>query len=236
MLIASFLIDVRPWTFGHLGVWIALAASYLLGAVPFGLVLARTLKGVDPRTLGSGNIGAANVGRALGRRWGVATFLLDALKGFTPVFVFAPLAVGGSIGFDQPHEVAWMQLLCGTMAVLGHCYPIYLGFRGGKAVATGAGAMIAVDPVIFLLGGGVWLLVVVITRYVGLASLMMVCSFPFLAWWWMGSDNWEIVLGATLLTILVLVRHRANIVRMLHGTEPRAGEKSRLSKPSGPHG
>ena len=212
----------------------AVAVAYLLGSVPFGLILARLVKGIDLRKIGSGNIGAANVARTMGRPWGIATFAFDALKGFVPVFVLAPLAVGSGPGFDPPAEAGWVQVACGTAAVLGHCYPIYLRFKGGKAVATGCGAIIAVDPVVFVVGGVVWLLTLLTTRYVGFASVMMGVAFPIAAWW--RREPHEIVVGACLLTLLILVRHRGNFRRMWTGTEPRAGERAQLSNPPRSHG
>jgi glycerol-3-phosphate acyltransferase PlsY len=206
--------------------WGAVLVSYLLGSVPFGLILARLVKGVDLRSVGSGNIGAANVSRAMGRPWGIATFGFDALKGFVPVFLLAPLAGGAEPGFPPATAIGWLQVLCGTAAVLGHCYPLYLRFRGGKAVATGCGAIMAVNPLIFLCGGVVWLLTLGTTRFVGFASVMMGISFPFSTWWLMGGERRDLMFGAGLLTLLILVRHRSNFRRMLSGTEPRFGEKA----------
>lgn len=220
-------------TLGRPLAWGAVLVSYLLGAVPFGLLLAR-LRGIDLRQQGSGNIGAANVARTLGRTWGIATFGFDALKGFVPVFLLAPLAGGASPSFPPAPEVGWLQVLCGTAAVLGHCFPVYLRFRGGKAVATGCGAIIALNPLIFLCGGVVWLLTLAATRYVGFASVMMGLSFPATTWWLMGEGRGDLMVGAGLLTLLILVRHRSNFRRMIAGTEPRIGEKS--TPPAGTHG
>jgi acyl phosphate:glycerol-3-phosphate acyltransferase len=215
--------------------WAAVLVSYLLGSVPFGLLLAR-LKGVDLRRVGSGNIGAANVARTLGRPWGIATFGFDAFKGFLPVFLFAPLSVGHAAGFPPEPSIGWLQVLCGTAAVLGHCYPLYLGFKGGKAVATGCGAVIAINPAVFLCGGAVWLVTLFTTRYVGFASVLMGVTFPIAMWALMKGERWDLVFGASLLTLLILIRHRSNFHRMWTGTEPRAGEKATLSNPTRPHG
>jgi len=219
--------------------WLAVLVAYLLGSVPFGLLLAR-IKGVDLRAVGSGNIGAANVARSMGRPWGIATFGCDALKGFLPVFLLAPLAVGRSPSIPSAPDVGWLQVLCGTAAVLGHCYPIYLRFRGGKAVATGCGAIIAVHPLIFVCGGVVWLVTLWTTRYLGFASAIMGVSFPITTWWLMTGERRDLIFGSGLLTFLILVRHRSNFRRMLSGTEPRAGEKAGVSEstqpPAGTHG
>lgn len=211
--------------------WIACAIAYLLGSIPFGLVFAKWIKGIDLRQFGSGNIGASNAGRALGRRWAIAVFFCDFLKGCLPV-----LALRFVPGLDPAH-VPMMQLFVGTAAVLGHCYSIYLKFQGGKAVATGCGAIVAVDWTVFVAGGIVWLITRRVTRYNGLASILMSITWPIAAW--LRHDPPEIVLGTALLALLILVRHRSNIGRMLAGTEPRAGDKSAAAESSAsarPHG
>lgn len=199
--------------------WLGLLVSYLLGAIPFGLVLGYLVKGVDIRRQGSGNIGATNVGRALGRPWAITAFALDCAKGWAPAF-FLPHLIRG--------ESPWaLRVAAGFCAVCGHVWPVYLGFRGGKGVATLCGAVLAVDPLVFLGGGVVWLLTLFSTRYVGLSSMLMGLSFPFLAAWRLSGKPHaaEVVWGAALLSALVFVRHRANIGRMLAGTEPKAGRK-----------
>ena len=142
-----------------LGGWLSVLASYLLGAIPFGLVLGYLVGGVDIRRQGSGNIGATNLGRALGRPWAIAAFVLDCAKGWAPATFFPH--------WNHPAEPFWaLRLACGFAAVCGHIWPVYLGFRGGKGVATLCGAVIAVDPLLFLSGGAVWLLVLFSTRFV----------------------------------------------------------------------
>lgn len=204
--------------------WAACAVAYLLGSIPFGLVFAKWIKGIDLREIGSGNIGASNAGRALGRGWAIAVFFCDFLKGFLPVLAVRALGLEDAL-------VPPTQLLVGTAAVLGHCYSLYLRFRGGKAVATGCGAIVAVDWLVFVVGGVVWLVTRKVTRYNGLSSILMSVSWPITAWAHahFGSARGaapEFVLGTSLLALLVLVRHRSNIQRMLAGTEPRAGEKA----------
>jgi glycerol-3-phosphate acyltransferase PlsY len=202
--------------------WIIIAIAYLIGAVPFGLLIAKRVSGIDLREFGSGNIGTSNAVRAMGRRWGFVVFLLDFLKGFLPV-----LACYWLVG-DHRETLDLLQVLTGTAAVLGHCYPIYLGFRGGKGVATGCGAIVAINVWIFISGGVVWLVTRFATRYAGLASIMMGITFPIAAWVCdriKGVHRPELLVGSFLLTILILVRHRSNMMRMLKGTEPRIGEK-----------
>lgn len=204
--------------------WGAVAAAYLLGSIPFGLVLAKWVRGVDLRQFGSGNIGAANAVRAMGRAWGFVAFALDFLKGWGPVFYCAHFAG------EDPRMVPLLLVVCGTASVLGHCYSIYLGFRGGKGVATGCGAIVAIDPRIFVAGGIVWLITLFTTRYVGLASIMMGLTFPIATWFLAGESERALLIGASLLTLLILVRHRSNLKRMMAGTEPRAGEKHPASQ------
>jgi acyl phosphate:glycerol-3-phosphate acyltransferase len=195
----------------------AIVASYLLGSVPFGLVFVRLVKGIDIRTVGSGNIGATNAARAGGRTLGVLVFLCDLLKGWVAPAIFATRLAPWTIG--EPGDLT--AVACGAAAVLGHCFPIYLRFKGGKGVATGCGALIALDPQTFVWGAAVWIATVALTRYAGLASILMGCTFPVAAWLLFGPSRPELTLGALLLTVLILVRHRSNIARMLAGTEPR---------------
>ncbi|MEW6073104.1 MAG: glycerol-3-phosphate 1-O-acyltransferase PlsY [Planctomycetota bacterium] len=206
--------------------WIALLASYLLGAVPFGLVLGYLVRGVDIRTAGSGNIGATNAGRVLGRPWAIVAFALDFAKGWAPAGLLAP--------WLSPPERPGLALavLCGAAAVGGHVWPVYLRFRGGKGVATGCGVILALDPIVFLGGGLAWLATLALTRFVGLSSMVMGAAFPLIAAWRMGGSRYglEVVLGGAALAVLVLVRHRANIRRMLRGTEPRIGAPHRAKE------
>jgi len=198
---------------------IAVLLSYLLGAVPFGFLMVRFLKGEDLRTVGSGNIGATNAMRALGKPLGVVAFFLDFAKGWVPVALIAPALV--SEGTENPMILA---VLCGAAAVVGHVFPVYLRFKGGKAVATGCGAIVGIDPVIFLIAGVVWLITLASTRFVGLASMLMGLAFPVVAGV-RGHGVW-VVLGTGALAALILARHRSNLLRMIDGTEPRIGRKS----------
>ncbi len=200
--------------------WIAVALSYLLGAVPFGLVLGFLVKRVDIRASGSGNIGATNAGRVLGRPWALVAFVLDFGKGWASALWIAPALDSGD------GSGATLSVLCGIAAVVGHVWPVYLRFQGGKGVATVCGAIAAVDPVVFLGGGLAWIATLAVTRFVGLSSMVMGAAFPLIAWWRSGEETYgvEVVLGALVLTVLVVVRHRANIGRMIRGAEPRVGK------------
>jgi len=211
----------ESWFLPNIVEWSAIAGSYLLGALPFGLILARVVKGVDVRAVGSGNIGATNTMRVMGRGWGVFAFALDFLKGWVPVVFVASAVSAEAVHLDS------LRVICGAAAVLGHCFPVYLAFRGGKGVATGCGAIVGLDPMVFVLGGAVWLVTLGLFRFVGLASVAMGLAFPVAAWFRQGDAGEQrggLVVGTLLLLLLILVRHRANIARTLAGTEPRIGQ------------
>jgi len=195
--------------------WIIFA--YLLGSVPFGLLLGR-MKGVDIRHQGSGNIGATNLARSVGRTWGVLAFVLDFLKGTVPTL----LAVSA---FSQPEaELApWLPPAVGVAAVLGHVFPLYLKLRGGKGVATAFGALTALSWPATLAAGGVWLLLFLITRTVSVASLASALALPIALVILRASVPPEVypwTLGVTIfLAVLIFARHRANLVRLFRGEE-----------------
>ena len=197
--------------------WVVLA--YLLGSIPFGLLFGR-LKGIDLREVGSGNIGATNTMRALGRGWGLTAFFLDLAKGWLPAFLAPTLA--------QPGDGGVLAVLAGAAAVAGHCFPLYLRFRGGKGVATGCGAIIAIEPLVFLSASAVWMLTLAIWRFVSLSSLLMGLAFPVAARI-LRPEELAFQLGCLALTLLVFIRHKSNLTRLLSGTEPRVGK----SRPEG---
>ncbi len=191
---------------------LAILASYLLGSVPCGL-LAGKLKGIDVRDHGSRNIGATNVLRTCGKPLGLSVFALDVLKGFLPVYAAAQLE------FDTG-----MRISVAFAAILGHNFPVWLKFKGGKGVATSAGALLALIPIPLLAALVVWILIFFTTRYVSLASLAGAVTVPAaLAALSAQRNHWDRpLLGFTLiLCALVFYRHRANIGRLLKGTENR---------------
>ncbi|MEZ5973680.1 MAG: glycerol-3-phosphate 1-O-acyltransferase PlsY [Planctomycetota bacterium] len=202
-----------PWLTSP-GALAALAASYLLGAIPFGLVMVRLIKGVDLRTQGSGNIGATNAMRVLGKPLGLVAFLLDWGKGLVASLWLYRLAEGADLR---------LQVACGAAAVIGHCFPVYLRFKGGKGVATACGAVVAIDPVVFVIAGAVWLALAFGLRYVSVASMGMGLAFPVAAWFRWGHRGDSFVVGLCALTLLILVRHKSNIARLRAGTEPKIG-------------
>ncbi len=195
---------------------LALLASYLVGSIPFGLVLVRLVKGIDLRTVGSGNIGATNAMRAAGKPVGLAVFVLDFAKGWVAIWGFA-----GHVAGQEP--LSWAATACGALSVLGHCFPVWLRFAGGKGVATGCGALVAMDPLIWLVGGAIWLVALGLGRMVSLASIAMGLAFPVAAWFL--TARVEPTVGAALLALLILVRHRSNMTRIVAGTESKIGSK-----------
>jgi len=197
-------------------------AAYLVGAVPFGLLIAR-VRGVDIRKVGSGNIGATNVLRAVGRPWGILTFALDALKGFVPALAFPMIGNAAGAGF-QSLEIP--SLACGVAAILGHNFPVYLKFKGGKGVATSAGALLGIAPAAAGAGVVVWVLFFFTLRYVSLASIVAAAAIPAAGWVLYAKKGLTLPVALTVLGLLVILRHKANIQRLLAGTESRFAGKS----------
>lgn len=200
------------------------AIGYFLGSFPAGYFAGR-LAGVDIRSVGSGNIGATNVLRTLGKRWGYPVFIIDALKGFASVRLAFILVKYWPAA--QPYA-EYIAILTAIMSVAGHMFPIWLRFKGGKGVATSAGALFGlmpwVVPCVFL----VWFIVFEISRYVSLASIIAAISLPIIAGLfahWRFIDTWALVYFSILITALVLWRHRSNFSRLLKGTEQRFSRK-----------
>jgi glycerol-3-phosphate acyltransferase PlsY len=214
-------------------IWIALA--FLSGSIPFGVILAKA-HGVDLRKVGSGNVGATNVGRALGRKWGFLCFFLDALKGAVPVLL-SGRAMGalGTPVTDLPPADLWWWSATVFAALLGHIFSPWIGFKGGKGVATGFGALVAMWPILtwpVLLALGSWLLGMRVTRIVSLSSMFAACGLPLycaitLPWPREGSvgSPWRPMAITGAMAVAVLLTHRANIRRLIAGTEPRVGTK-----------
>ncbi len=186
-------------------------AAYLLGAIPNGLLIAR-LKGIDLQKVGSGNIGATNVFRCVGKGWGIAAFVLDAVKGFVPAFCFPMLLA------EAPD---WLGLACGLAAVAGHNWPVWLKFKGGKGVSTSAGMLLGIAPAAAGIGFAVFALAVALTRFVSLGSILAAIAVPAAYLAMHGTDNPPLAGALVLMGALVVVKHRSNIRRLLAGTEPR---------------
>jgi len=197
-----------------------LVISYLVGSIPFGYVIA-IAKGVDVRKEGSGNIGATNVGRVLGRKFGAIIFILDLLKGFV-VVLLVPIFVS-DIEFPATSDNL-LVILCGLCVLIGHAFPVYLKFKGGKAVATSFGVFIWLAPIPVAIAFGVWILTVIVSRYVSLGSMagaialmggvIGLGSSPF------GSGKYLTALSIAV-AILIIIKHISNIKRIIAGTESR---------------
>ena len=190
---------------------IAVVAAYLVGSIPFAQLLSRR-RGVDLRRVGSGNVGASNVLRTLGVRPAVVAMMLDAVKGTVAVLVAQRLTNGVAA-----------PVMAGLASMIGHVYPVWLRFRGGKGVATAAGAFAVLTPVAVAAAMGVFLLTVAFTRFISVGSMAAALT---LAGWAIASDAPAVVgIGAAIGAALVLVGHRANVVRLVAGTERRVGQR-----------
>ena len=181
-------------------------ASYLLGAVPFGLLVGR-LAGIDVREKGSKNIGATNVNRLLGKKFGVMTLALDCLKGCLPMIISAKL-FGASEG---------VVLCCGIAAVVGHMFSIYLGFKGGKGVATGLGVFLYLSPLAILFCVAVFVISVAVSGFVSVGSLLASGLMPL--WLILLGASWPTVITALIVAALIWFKHHENISRLIRGEE-----------------
>ncbi len=201
---------MNPWL-------ISIPIAYLLGSIPFGYVLVRTFRNEDIRASGSGNIGATNVARSGAKGLGIATLLLDLSKGYVAVQIAKFLAPGN---FD-------LAVVCAVMAILGHVFPVWLGFRGGKGVATALGVFIALVWPASLCILGVFAVIFLLTKYVSLASVLAAASFPLFGFYFVRHPSPIVIAGFLFIPILVCVKHHANIRRLLAGTESRFGSGAR---------
>ena len=190
--------------------------SYLLGSIPFGYLIVSATTGADVRQSGSGGTGATNVTRRAGKAAGVLTLILDALKGAAAVIIAQTLLSG----IDN---AAWWIGMAGIVAMLGHIFPIWLGFRGGKGVATGVGVFTALSPLAVLCGGVLFFIIVWLTRYVSLGSMIGAVSVPLFVWvdslFRRGPDRLPIIVSTLVGAALIIYAHRANIGRLMSGTE-----------------
>lgn len=201
-----------------------LVSSYLLGSIPFGYLAGR-LGGIDIRQAGSGNVGATNVVRVLGKRYGYPVFALDFLKGFGAVKISMLIAPGRPPEWDSPEIFG---ILAALSSVLGHLYPPWLKFKGGKGVATSAGALLALTPVATLIGVAIWIIVFWLTRYVSLASITAAVVLPVVILVVSSQDQNKgrpLVYSSACVAAVVIWRHRSNLSRLMRGTEPRFTRK-----------
>jgi acyl phosphate:glycerol-3-phosphate acyltransferase len=200
-------------------------ASYAIGSISFALVITKQVAGIDLRQVGSGNLGATNAGRVLGRRWAIVIYVLDGLKGATavlaPRLLFGSAAAWGGVPID---------IAAGFCVMLGHIFPFYLRFKGGKGVATGSGVVCSLAPLAFVAAFVVWFLTVRATRMVSAGSVVAALALPFLVAW-LGRDrrHYEWTVGfCAVLAALVVFMHRKNIQRMLAGTESKVAPKKEV--------
>jgi glycerol-3-phosphate acyltransferase PlsY len=192
---------------------LTLAGAYVVGSIPFSYLVARAFGVTDVRTVGSGNVGATNVMRSAGKGPGIAALVLDALKG--------ALATGAASGLFPGSE--WLPALAAVAAVLGHVFPVWLGFRGGKGVATGAGAFLPLAPVATGTAAVVFVLVLLLGRYVSLGSMASAAALAAVAF--LSGSPRPVAICAAAVALLVIVKHKANIERLLAGTENRLGTR-----------
>jgi len=206
-----------------IGDGVLVVCTYLLGAAPFGYLIARA-QGVDIRKLGSGNIGATNVGRVLGKRWGALCFALDVGKGFVPTLIVRLL-------HSEDAGVSLAAVLTGLAAIVGHNWPVYLGFRGGKGVATSCGVFLALFWQGVVIALAIWAVIVALTRYVSVGSMAAAVALPVYALAFqehpLGREGIALTGFTALVAALTIFRHRANIARLLKGTENRIGTRRR---------
>ncbi len=201
--------------------------AYLLGSIPFGYLLVRIFRGEDIRLTGSGNIGATNVARSGAKGLGIATLALDAIKGALAVWLAAVLA-GSKYNlcgdfFQHPCAPALrLMSLAALFAVLGHVFPVWLRFKGGKGVATALGVFCVLFPTAILVALAIFILVVAVTRYVSLGSILGAIAFPVAAYFLQSTDAISLLLASSV-SLIVILKHHQNIGRLLSGTESRFG-------------
>jgi glycerol-3-phosphate acyltransferase PlsY len=211
--------------------YVLIPIAYLIGSIPFGLIVG-LMRGVDVRKAGSGNIGATNVARVLGKKFFFVVFFLDMLKSLVPMAIASALASH----MDQRDPRVYLLWLCvGLVAVLGHMFSVFLRFKGGKGVATSAGVMLGLWPYFTLPGVlaiAIFIIVFMITRYVSLGSIIGACAFPILYGIVGGLRGWNLLhaqlpllIFAILMALLIVYKHRTNIQRLLAGTENRFVKK-----------
>ena len=205
-----------------MSVVLVILSGYILGSLPFSFWLGK-LKGVDLQKVGSGNVGATNLARALGTSWGISAFILDMGKGFIAVLVAGYIAGRGGGSIISP---SLLKILGGVSSIIGHNWTFLLSFKGGKGVATSTGVFLGLAPLSLLLAAGVWLIVLLFSQYISLASIIASISLPL--WMWsrvVEKVDLSILIFAVITSILIIYRHRSNIKRLIRGEENRWGKR-----------
>ncbi|WP_025724857.1 glycerol-3-phosphate 1-O-acyltransferase PlsY [Acholeplasma granularum] len=217
---------------------IALIISYLIGSIPFGYIIPKIFKNIDIREHGSKNVGSTNVTRVLGAKYGVPTFLLDSFKGALPIIIIR--YVLGTPELNLINGIYDISILYGAAAAIGHIKSIYIGFKGGKAVATGVGAVIAINPVIGILGIIIFFIVAFSTKYVSIGSVIATFLVGVMMWVgilipqiWIPTNNLTLtyesqivnLIGISLVVLLIIYMHKKNFTRLFNGTENKIGQK-----------
>jgi glycerol-3-phosphate acyltransferase PlsY len=193
-----------------------LLASYFLGAIPTSYLVSRFIAGIDLRRQGSGNLGATNLYRVLGWKYAVPVALFDIAKGAIPVLVFAPRASDSQL----------FAMACGVAAIVGHVFSVFVGFKGGKGVATAAGVMLGLTPVALAVSAVVWVTLVLLTGYVSLGSIAAAAVLPVAVYMFEDSVTAELLWADIAIAAAVILLHRRNIQRLLKGTENRFGRRA----------
>jgi glycerol-3-phosphate acyltransferase PlsY len=200
--------------------------AYLAGSLPFGFLTARFVAGIDIRSEGSGNIGATNVARVLGTKYGIFVLCLDCLKGLLPVLLLPMLFEWLVSNADASGAVNHIRVACGVMTIVGHMFPCWLLFRGGKGVATALGVVLVVSWKASLAAFVVFVVVFVIARIVSLGSILAAITFAGFQMWRLmpepfSKSNWSEAAFSLVIPLLIIYRHRSNLTRLLKGEEPR---------------
>jgi acyl phosphate:glycerol-3-phosphate acyltransferase len=216
----------------ELAALVAFLLAYFAGSLPFGLIVARLFGGIDIRKEGSGNIGATNVARVLGAKYGALVLALDCVKGAVPTALLPVLLLSS----DSPQRVH-LAVLSGVAAILGHMFPCWLGFRGGKGVATALGVALVLAPLASAVALCVFVCSMAVTRIVSLSSMIGSCAYCGFEMWELspkpfGETTWSLALFSTVVPILIIVRHRANVARLIRGTEPKFRFGRKKDKPA----
>ncbi len=227
--------------------WLCPLLAFLLGSIPFGLIIAKA-KGINIRDHGSGNIGATNVLRVIGKKYGITCLFLDALKGLIPTVIAIslirfegihnPMTLTGLAPYAQDFPMLTAQIfqvITGLCAILGHNYSPWVGFKGGKGIATSAGVLIALMPAAIVILAVVWAVAFLVSRYVSLASIIAAAALPLVTLWgsWFhgkiqnGTWNKPLFIFSLIIAVLAIWKHRTNIQRLLAGTEHRFTRKAK---------